>query len=168
MGKSAHKPTALRALEGGRSNSLPKPEDVNEVNPQPECPKPPRELSTRAKKIWNRLAPKLFRLNLLTEVDEDALFVLCNDIATIREAVETGESLRKELKKTEDQLVLSDKEKERISLIMKQFANSQTIYRRVSQNYMKHAKEFGLTPRGRVGLVVGGTGNGGAGADLLT
>ncbi len=154
MGRGPSKPTALRALEGGRSNSLQKPEEAlaKEPKPRPVCPAPPKELTTRAKKIWKKLAPRLFALGLLTELDEDAFFILCHDLAAIRE-------LAAALK--EGNLFENKEEMEKRKLM-------EVLLYRKTNSYMKHAKEFGLTPRGRVGLVVGGDGKRGEGADLLT
>lgn len=168
MGKAASKPTKLRALEGGRSNSLPNPDSLNEVDPKPTCPDAPKELSTHAKKIWNKLAPKLYELKLLTELDEHALFILCSDLATIRDSVQKINDFRKQIKKIQNQVVKSESEQTDLETALKQLPIFETLYNRLSKNYMKHAKEFGLTPRGRVGLVVGDGQNGGAGADLLT
>lgn len=152
MGRGPHKPTALRALEGGRSNSLQKPEDINEPKPAPVNPDPPKELGTQAKKIWKDLAPKLSKLGLLTEADVLAFTVVCHEAALIRFCL-------KELKEPEMFKSLENLEKE---------AKTIEIYRASVANLYKFAKEFGMTPRGRVGLVVGGGGERGAGADLLT
>jgi len=151
MGRGPHKPTALRALEGGRSNSLPKPEAAmaKEPKPTPVCPKPPKELSTAAKKVWKELAPKLFNLGLLTEVDLGPLMIICHEVATIKFVLN-------ELKEPE----LFDGDKIR--------SRKRALYQRSTDNLYRFAKEFGLTPRGRAGLVVGGNGNRGEGADLLT
>lgn len=171
MGKAASKPSYLRALEGNRSNSLPKGEDAAAREPKPDlvCPDAPKELSTKAKKIWNKLAPRLHKLKLLTELDEDALFILCSDLATIRNAVENINLYRKQIAKLRGQLVRSGADQKILDEALKNLPVFEMLYNRLSKNYMKHAKEFGLTPRGRVGLVVGGDAlNGGAGADLLT
>jgi len=151
MSKGPYKPTALRKLEGGRSHSLPDPKKAQESEPKPRpiCPDPPKELGTAAKKIWKELAPKLFDLGLLTEVDLPSLTIICFEAAQIK-------YLYKELKQPE--LFDGDKKRARI----------RTMLRASTSNYYKFAKEFGLTPRGRVGLVVGDEGKGGEGAALLT
>ncbi len=151
MGRGPHKPTQLRALEGGRSHSLEKPEDLLAKEPKPRAvnPDPPKELSTQAKKIWKKLAPRMSQLGLLTEVDLALFGVLCNEQALILKCL-------KELK--EPELFQGHEKQGRIL----------EIYRKASADLLKVSKEFGLTPRGRVGLVVGGAEEGGAGADLLT
>lgn len=151
MGRGPHKPTKLRLLEGSRSNSLPKAEDVleHEVQPAPVCPEPPKELSTAAKKIWKELAPKMFNLGLLTELDQGLLMVICHENATIRQTL-------KEMR--EPELFDGDKKRARI----------RGMYKSAVKTLYQVSKEYGLTPRGRVGLVVGGDGKRGEGAELLT
>jgi P27 family predicted phage terminase small subunit len=128
-----------------------KPEKAQELEPKPRpiCPGPPKELGTAAKKIWKQLAPKLFGLGLLTEVDLPALTIVCFEGAQISFCYN-------ELKQKE--LFDGDKKRARIRALL----------RASTSNYYKFAREFGLTPRGRVGLIVGGDGKGGEGADLLT
>ena len=108
MSKRPQKPTALRKLEGGRSNSLPKPGDVDEPMPQPVAPKCPRHLDRRAKKHWNNLAETLERLGLLTEIDRSAFSRLVS-LQSRLELIEINlkkieieiNHCRRELKKTE-------------------------------------------------------------------
>ena len=66
-------PTALRILRGNPGHrTLPKGE------PQPKAgAHPPPWLSVAARKEWDRLAPMLERLGVLTEADADALGQLC-------------------------------------------------------------------------------------------
>jgi len=155
MGRGPHKPTALRALEGGRSHSLPKPDEALAKEPTPAvvCPDPPKELNTRAKKIWKDLGPKLAALGLLTEADEGAFFVLCHELAILRESADALRT-RNPLLETEEET--------------KRFRHLEAVFHRTSASFMKNAKEFGCTPRGRVGLVVGSDVNGEQGVDLLT
>ena len=79
MSKKAQKPTQLRKLEGGRSNSLKKPEDAlkTEPKPNPKAPGIPPDIDNEAKEVWKKLAPKLERLGLLCETDGDAFAILC-------------------------------------------------------------------------------------------
>ena len=70
------KPTALKLIEG---NPGQRPLNQNEPKPKPVAPKPPTWMSKGAKKIWKEYAPKLERLNLLTEVDGMAFANLCQE-----------------------------------------------------------------------------------------
>lgn len=146
MGKRASKPTGLRALEGGRSNSLTKPDQMNEPKPRPVAPGPPKDIDTRAKKFWKGLAPKLERLGLLTEVDERAFAVLCQVQSFI---FQLQDDLR--------QMQLFEDKAEHLKEL-----------RQLYQVFRQYAGEFGLTPRGRVGLTVGGGFGDDEGKDLLS
>ena len=126
MSKRPYKPTALRALEGGRSNSLPRPEDVAEPKPESTAPPVPRELDTRAKKVWKDLAPKLERLGLLTEIDGGAFAILCQSHGFI---AQLHEDLR--------QLKIFDDQK------MKKISEVRQLY----QVYRQFAAEFGCRTR---------------------
>ena len=136
MGRGPHKPTELRALEGGRSHSLPKPEDVKEPKPDPVVgTTPPKEIDTRAKKIWNELAPVLERCGLLTEADLPSFAILCQMRSFI---FQIQDDVR--------QLNLFDDKAERLKEL-----------RQLYQQFRVYANDFGMTPRGRAGLVVGGS-----------
>ena len=139
MSKRPYKPTPLRALEGGRSHSLEKPEKLmeKEAKPYPKAPPIDKNLDKDARKIAKELGPKLERLGLLTEIDGMSFGILCSLAAHIRE-------IWKE----------SDKKKF-------------TVEKQVYTLFLKFAKEFGLTPLGRTGLTVN-TDKEDEGADLLT
>lgn len=67
------KPVALRVLKGNpgkkRIPEVPKPAVIS--------PERPANLSASARKVWDDLEPKLFKLGLLTEVDGYAFAELC-------------------------------------------------------------------------------------------
>lgn len=68
------KPTALKKLEGN-----PGKRKLNDREPQPDqaMPRIPAGLDPDAKKCWQRLAPKLNKLGILTQIDGDALESYC-------------------------------------------------------------------------------------------
>lgn len=80
------KPLALRELEGNPGHR-PIP-----ATPEPElpakCPKPPSWLSRIAKVEWNRVAPQLYRLRLLKELDVQPLAIYCQSYADLCKAQE--------------------------------------------------------------------------------
>jgi len=76
-------PKSIRQLEGDVSHR-PLP---NCPTPQPRLPKPPKELSKPARKIWKRLGAQLQTLNLVAEIDEAALAILCQAYATWLELI---------------------------------------------------------------------------------
>jgi len=69
------KPTALRVLEGG------KPRNKREPQPDTTIPDCPDWLLNDAKDEWNRIAPQLHRIGLLTSVDRAALAAYCQSYA---------------------------------------------------------------------------------------
>ena len=174
MSKRASKPTSLRLLEGARSNSLPAPENVEEPKPQPVAPECPKHLDRRAKKHWNNLADALERLGLLTEIDKTAFSRLVS-LQSRLELVEINlkkidieiNHCRRELKRIEDaeqiKILL-----EKLGVLEAQQAFWMKEERLYSQVFRMQASEFGLTPRGRVGLAVGAISDPEDGSDLLT
>ena len=79
------KPTALRILEGNPSK---RPLPKNEPKPDPSLPECPEWLMEEAKKEWNRVAPELNRLGLLTVLDRTALAAYCQSYAKWKQAEE--------------------------------------------------------------------------------
>ena len=180
MAKRPYKPTKLRALEGGRSNSLKKPGKVLEKEPQPRpvAPKCSPDIDTQAKKVWKDLAPKLERIGLLTETDGDMFAILCQIRSRLVFIIKRIKTIDKGLPRLEKELfgVVGDSKE-----VLAQKADLyQTITsmrgekvflmkeeRLYSANFKSYAGEFGLSPRSRVGLVIGADSEG-DGEDLLT
>ena len=77
------KPTRLKVLAG---NPGCRPLNLNEPKPQIATSYCPRWLKGEARKTWQRLAPELGRLGLLTVVDRDALEAYCQSYARWRAA----------------------------------------------------------------------------------
>jgi P27 family predicted phage terminase small subunit len=76
-------PTALKLLRGNPSH---RPLNIDEPKPKPGHLTPPTWLEGDAVVEWNRLAPILYRLGLLTEIDGQALATYCLAWARWREA----------------------------------------------------------------------------------
>jgi P27 family predicted phage terminase small subunit len=72
------KPIALRLIEGDRGKHGPVKHDIK---PRPVAPDCPEWLEDEAKAEWARIAPKLERLGLLSEVDGAALAGYCQAYA---------------------------------------------------------------------------------------
>jgi P27 family predicted phage terminase small subunit len=78
------KPTALRILEGNPSR---RPLNLErEPRPAAAIPPCPRQLGKLARKEWRRIAPELYRLGLLTEIDRAALAGYCASYGRFIEA----------------------------------------------------------------------------------
>ena len=130
MSKRPYKPTKLKVIEGNRSKvALPE----NEPTPRPIMPKVPKDLSDEGEKVWERIAPKLEKLGLLTEIDGDMFGGMCE--------------IRSRLAWIYKELQGCD-EKQRPFLMKEE--------RLYSALFRMFAREFGMSPVGRVGLSVGG------------
>jgi len=77
------KPTPLRILEGNPSK---RPLPKNEPKPDGEMPECPEWLSDEAKKEWDRVAPELNKIGLLSKIDSTALAGYCQSYAKWKEA----------------------------------------------------------------------------------
>ena len=139
------KPTKLKILEGNPGKrSL----NLNEPNPLPIAPECPNWLLDEAKKEWNRLAPELERLGLLTIIDKAAFAGYCQSYAKWKAAEEF-------IKKngTTYRIPKTDKSGKVVSVYIASFP--EVVIANQSLNQIKaFAVEFGLTPssRGRIYL----------------
>jgi P27 family predicted phage terminase small subunit len=79
------KPTKLRILEGNPSK---RPLPKNEPQPDPTMPQCPDWLMDDAKHEWERVAPELNRIGLLTIIDQTALAGYCQSYAKWKKAEE--------------------------------------------------------------------------------
>jgi P27 family predicted phage terminase small subunit len=70
------KPTRLKLITGNPGH---RPVNRNEPNPKREIPPCPEFLQGEARKTWHKVSKKLFRIGLLTEIDDMALAILCRD-----------------------------------------------------------------------------------------
>lgn len=79
------KPTQLKVLEGN-----PGKRQLNDREPKPEkkAPRCPAWLEPEAKKEWRRLAKKMERIGILTEIDMAAFAGYCQAYARWKEAEE--------------------------------------------------------------------------------
>jgi P27 family predicted phage terminase small subunit len=82
------KPTALKLIQG---TYRPDRANANEPKPKPGIPLCPKFLQGEARETYRKVAKKLARIGLLTEIDEMALAMLCQSWA---EYLEASEKLR--------------------------------------------------------------------------
>lgn len=133
------KPTKLKVIEGGRGNR-----PVNKKEPKPKVKvgllKPPVWLSKAAKAEWNRMAPALYKLGLLTEIDGSMFEAYCNAYAlwrryTAKAAKAGGDS----------------------GIISKSGIINKPSYENMAQKYLKEfttlAGRFGLSPADRANII---------------
>jgi phage terminase small subunit len=72
-GRKPH-PTLLKLVKGNPGH---RPLTDSEPAPRKMLPEPPAELSGDARKEWDRVAPELYRMGLLTGLDRAALAAYC-------------------------------------------------------------------------------------------
>lgn len=150
MGKTGPKPkpTALRILHGDRKDR------INDQEPTPAEGEviAPEELSEEARAAWDRLAPDLIRLGVLTPWDVDAFRITCEALARYRAATRlvNGSAL---LVQGPNGLVKNP---------------ALVVQREAEVTFSQYGARFGLTPSDRSQLKVETPGAGtGPGAERL-
>ena len=165
MSKRPYKSTQLSKLEGGRAKCLEDPDKLLEKEPKfkPLLPDAPDDLDDEGKKIYKRLKNILEKAHLATEGDADALAILAqirSRLVAIHNFIKAdNQSLVQETQRpAPDGGVNIEYKQSPYAVMEKQYY----------QLFRMFAKEFGLTPIGRVGLAVNSDkgGDGGFG-DLL-
>ena len=141
------KPTKLKILEG---NPGKRPLPKTEPKPRPISGPPPKHLDKDAKKFYEKYMEILDRVGLSTEADGDSFSLLCQMFAEFKqlnEAIKKCENKLLQFKHTVDGAGNEHVEAKINPLLVQR--------RQLYQNIRPYLSEFGLTPRGRVGLVVG-------------
>lgn len=89
MAGRPRKPTALKLLQGNPGKrKLPK----SEVKPKSGCA-PPAFLRGKALSQWERLAPRMIELGLVSEIDGDAFAALCLHTVTLAQIAALQDTL---------------------------------------------------------------------------
>ena len=151
------KPTALKIIEGNLGR---RPLPANEPKPRPIAPDPMKGLLAAEKKSFSVLSKRLVRIGIATEADGDVLSI----IAQLRERICY---VWRMLRQAQRELGKKIKNKDDITDAEKRVLNWMAQERLYAQLFRLAAAEFGMTPRGRVGLSVK-TDNGTGDEDLLT
>lgn len=118
-----------------------------EVRPDPIAPRPPTELSPRARAIWRFLAPELERDALLTKRDRESFAMLCESAAIAAQALA---DMRPDKRRGYVLLDVDESHQGRTRrhpLLM--------VYRGAVEDYLKLSARFGLTPKDRIPLELG-------------
>jgi len=147
MAKGTVKPTKLKLIEG---NPGKRPLPMDEPKPRPVAPKCPTDIDGEAKRVWKRLAPKLEKMGLLCDTDGDAFANLCQ----IRSRLI---AIHKFIKGKNASLVQQTERPALDGGVSYEIKASPYVImeKQYYQLFRMYACEFGLTPRGRVGLSVG-------------
>jgi len=138
------KPTKLKILQG---NPGKRPLNGNEPRPEGKIPDCPSHLDSVAKKEWERVAPMLVKLGLLTEMDRPALAAYCQLYSrwvAIEEEMEESKLLM--LKHTVDGAGNEHVETKQNPLVI--------MSRQILKEIRAFCVEFGMTPSSRAKLSV--------------
>jgi len=141
------KPTALKVIEG---NPGKRPLSAEEPKPAPLVPAFCDQVDDDARQIAEELSQKLNRLNLLTEVDGDTFIAMCQTISRLRQIWQELNS------KNQSLIMLKHTVDGAGNEHVEAKANPLTVMERQYMQLLRiQAADFGLSPRGRAGLVVG-------------
>jgi P27 family predicted phage terminase small subunit len=130
-------PLKLKLLRGNPGCRPIKPEP--QPQSAPKCPEPPAHLSEYARHEWNRIAPELHRLGLLTILDETCFAAYCSAYGTWR--------LAEELLSREDFVVPGERHVVANPL--------QKIAAQAARDLIRFGSEFALTPSSRARTAAG-------------
>jgi P27 family predicted phage terminase small subunit len=125
------KPTSLKILTG---NPGKRPLNSDEPRPEPAIPDCPIELGPVARDEWDRMAPQLAALRILTHLDRAALAAYCGAYAMWAEATESIQKYGTMVKSPTGYPVQSP---------------YVSIANRQAEIMMRIASEFGFTPASR-------------------
>jgi P27 family predicted phage terminase small subunit len=141
------KPTKQKIAEG---NPGKRRLNANEPDPSPEIPEMPAHLDAVARKEWNRVAPQLLELGLISAIDGGALAAYCQTYSQWVDAEEKIQQFGTVIKTPKGYPIQSP---------------YVAIANRAKDQIRKLAVEFGMTPAARSRLSVERKEN--ADADLL-
>ena len=133
------KTTARKKAEGNRSKDSDLENKV-EPNVKIELPEAPSFLCAVAKKEWATRGEELLAAGLMSKIDFAAFAFYCDSFAK-------WQQLNKKLKKKTENIVQERKETQvqRVNLLS-------TAAEKYKDSCLKFLKEFGMTPRSRVGM----------------
>lgn len=143
-------PTVIKKLRGN-----PGKRRLNDAEPRPgaaRLPSAPRWMSEAARGHWRKLSKGLFDCGLLTEVDAPALAMLCETLAQYIEA--------KRLVQEEGMVATSDQGNVYQHPAVGLMKSSRT-------DFLRWAREFGMTPASRTRISLDGEGEEESLADIL-
>jgi P27 family predicted phage terminase small subunit len=140
----APKPTALKKLEGNPGKrTLP----FNEPRPAASMPACPAFIKGAARKEWQRLAPELYQLGLLTRIDRAALASYCLNYGRWEDA---EKRLAKLARKSTDKMAYLYRTTNG-NLILNPLL---TVSKQAMELMHKFLVEFGMTPASRSRIVI--------------
>jgi len=138
------KPTNLIVLEGNPGKRKRSPEPL----PASEIPDPPEHLDAYALAEWNRLAPGLYRLGLLYDVDRAPFASYCMAYSRWRTAEEEMQKMSAAKNHPLAGLIAQTTNGNVVQSVLVGIAN------KAAGDMVRYAAEFGLTPAARARLAI--------------
>ncbi len=151
MSKAPQKPTKLLALEGKRDRKGQKASDKLKEEPRYKplsTLNPPDYLTEEAQNIWKEYAPIVHRVGLLTEADKRSFALLCIMEAWLVQL--DAEVAGKDFGIPEYTVDPTGQEHMKVKV-----DERRKEFRQLAAARLKYAQEFGMVPKGRVGLTIG-------------
>lgn len=131
--------------------------EEDSIRPRPLAPRRPSHLSKHARECWDRHAPELVRLGLLTALDGPAFEHACESYALARTALEELRPRKADGTPDRRQTGLTVTEVDRAHGRMLKKHPAVAVYLQASGDYRSWCAQFGLTPAGRMGLLRAGS-----------
>ena len=138
------KPTALKVIEGNKGH---RPLNENEPAPAADMPPVPDHLDDEARAEWDRVAPELYAIGVLTVVDGAALGAYCTAFSVWAKA-----ERRIQAQARNDDSILAEgliQKTKSGNLIQNPLLGIANVARR---DMVRLAAELGLTPSSRANL----------------
>ena len=132
-------PTALRLITGNPSGR-PMPKD--EPQPPEEMPKIPTHLCKDAKKEWNRIAPVLHNMGVLTQIVKTILAAYCSSYAMWEKAWRALNKMEQEESHADGLMI----ETTNGNLIQNPLVGTAN---KAAKDMISYASELGMTPAAR-------------------
>lgn len=139
MGRTP-KPTKIKVLEG---NPGQRPLNDKEPQPVPQAPECPEWLTGEGKRMWDKLAPQLENLGLLTEIDGEAFAAACQAWNDYVESIKTIKEKGRTYKYKNQGGFENETERPEVKVANKAIEQFRTFCR-----------EFGLTPASRTRIKI--------------
>jgi P27 family predicted phage terminase small subunit len=144
------KPTSIKIIEGNRGH---RPLTQNLLDPGPDMPEPPAHLDNYAREAWERYAPGLLAMRVLSRVDETIFASFCVSYSRWRHAEEELNKLAESMGTPIVKLVTKTTGGNYIQNVLVGISN------RAMKNMQSFANELGMTPSARAHLDLHGVGH---------
>ena len=145
-GGRSPKPTHLKIIEGEKNKNR---INKNEPKPRPVAPNCPKHLDKVARAEWNRMAPLLEKLGILTEIDGTAFAAYC-------QLYSRWIAIEKELRNSKLLMLKHTIDGAGNEHIEAKANPLEVMARQTLQQIRSYCMEFGMTPSSRSRMTIVG------------